>query len=99
MVSTATAGYPAPVSRLTPGIATEFRTRGTTTRSFNVIGEVLPAVHVERVRRDYCSGRRAHLEECQLRTVDEDSSAPSVDAMTQPMQVREEPPRYGGERA
>ena len=40
---------------------------------FNVIGEVLPAAHVERVLRDYYSGRLgdADLEERLLRNVDE----------------------------
>ena len=28
-----------------------------TTRVFNVVGEVLPAAHVERVLRDYYAGR------------------------------------------
>jgi superfamily II DNA or RNA helicase len=40
---------------------------------FNVVGEVLPAVHVERVLRDYYAGRLgdADLEERLLRNVDE----------------------------
>ncbi len=40
---------------------------------FNVVGEVLPAAHVERVLRDYYSGRLgdADLEERLLRNVDE----------------------------
>ena len=40
---------------------------------FNVIGEVLPAAHVERVLRDYYSGRLgdADLEDRMLRNVDE----------------------------
>jgi Helicase conserved C-terminal domain len=41
---------------------------------FNVVGEVLPAAHVERVLRDYYAGRLgdADLEERLLRNVDED---------------------------
>jgi hypothetical protein len=41
---------------------------------FNVVGEVLPAAHVERVLRDYYSGRLgdADLEERLLRDVDEE---------------------------
>ena len=41
---------------------------------FNVVGEVLPAAHVERVLRDYYAGRLgdADLEERLLRDVDED---------------------------
>jgi hypothetical protein len=40
---------------------------------FNVVGEVLPAVHVERVLRDYYAGRLgdADLENRLLRDVDE----------------------------
>ncbi len=40
---------------------------------FNVVGEVLPAAHVERVLRDYYSGKlgEADLEERMLRDVDE----------------------------
>src|SRR5207244_3985831 len=40
---------------------------------FNVVGEVLPAAHVERVLRDYYAGRLgdADLEERLLRNVDE----------------------------
>lgn len=40
---------------------------------FNVVGEILPASHVERVLRDYYSGKLgdADLEDCLLRDVDE----------------------------
>src|SRR5260370_28236355 len=40
---------------------------------FNVVGEILPAAHVERVLRDYYSGRLgdADLEERLLRNVDQ----------------------------
>ena len=43
---------------------------------FNVVGEVLPAAHVERVLRDYYAGRLgdADLEERLLRDVDEHPS-------------------------
>lgn len=41
---------------------------------FNVVGEILPAAHIERVLRDYYAGRLgdADLEESLLRDVDED---------------------------
>jgi superfamily II DNA/RNA helicase len=47
---------------------------------FNVVGEVLPAAHVERVLRDYYAGKLgdADLEERLLRNVDEGRSGPSA---------------------